>query len=810
MILLRLSLAAALAAVTAGCSCYSPGFDHCNVQCGTGAEPCPSGTSCRGGFCLTADEPLCPGGDGDGAVVDGAAIDAADPDAMPPLPGLVQLSLGWEHACAIDDAGALWCWGRNDLGQLGVDDTDNRGAAIRIGEHSDWTWISAGTGHTCGLRGTPDAGSLWCWGWNADGQVGNGLNGQTRQLTPVEIEPDTTWRRVAAGTMFTCGIQSDGSLWCWGYNNDGQLANGTPGTPSRAYAPVEVTGSTAWQEITLGAFHACGLQSGGAVYCWGGGFDGRLGYGDEDGVADTDTPVAMPTASTWIQIDAGENHTCALSADFDVWCWGNNGAGQADGMGGLSPLVPTLMVGISGDWEQVSSGTLHTCARRSGEIACWGFNESGQTGGVPGGSLMADTTVFAGLLAVAAGGDSTCVLLDDGTVRCFGGNGAGQIGNGEIANKLVPVRVGADGEPWASVEIGVNHSCAINQASELWCWGRNLEGQLGLGHASPITVPTRVTAPDLDWVQVAAGSGHTCAVANGDDLYCWGSESEGETGTAGDSNLPLRIESGRDWQQVTTGTSTTCALTTGGERACMGRNAEGQKGNGDLLPMGAIEYFGATDADDWLMLSEGVFGGSAITLTAPTELYSWGDDSYGQLGDGTPTMASTTEPTLSASAGTGWTEVHQALFHACGLRAGALMCWGYSNPVGADNAGVIVPLPADVGVTDDWVSVDTGSDVSCAVRADGELFCWGLNEFGQLGNGQSALQQLDIVPLASPIGGGEFVRVGVGSQRGCAIKSDTAASAPPGSLWCWGENLHGAVGDGTSGIFTPTTVVQEQ
>jgi alpha-tubulin suppressor-like RCC1 family protein len=240
----------------------------------------------------------------------------------------------------------------------------------------------------------------------------------------------------------------------------------------------------------------------------------------------------------------------------------------------------------------------------------------------------------------------------------------------------------------------------------------------------------------------------------------------------------------------------------------MGRNAEGQKGRGDVVQVNTIEYFGATDYDDWIFLTEGVYGGCAITTIDGNEMYCWGDDSNGQLGDGTPTGSPTTSPTLT-DAGGGWTEIHQALFHACGLQAGSLMCWGYSNPVGADNQGSIVPLPTDVGTTTDWISVDTGTDVSCAVRSDGELFCWGLNEFGQLGNDGSPLQQLDTVPFSSPIGGGEFVYVGVGSRRGCAIKSDTATGAPPGSLWCWGENLHGGIGDGTSGIFTPTTVLQE-
>jgi alpha-tubulin suppressor-like RCC1 family protein len=320
-----------------------------------------------------------------------------------------------------------------------------------------------------------------------------------------------------------------------------------------------------------------------------------------------------------------------------------------------------------------------------------------------------------------------------------------------------------------------------------------------------------VETPAVSWNQVSAGSTHTCAIADGDDLYCWGTPSNNQTAGAGTTSVPIRIETASDWQSVTAGTDTTCAVTTAGVRACFGRNSEGQKGRGDLTDMPAVEYFGTPDTVDWVDVDIGVGAVCGISTAADSNrLYCWGEDNYGQLGDGMETGTPTTTPTESNNTLTGWTDVRMSLQHGCGIRSpGHVYCWGYGPANGHGQGSTIQPTITEVVGGPGWVAVDTGSDVSCACRDDGRVHCWGNNHTGQLGNNQVSNFWTDAVPSAD-IGGGEFAVVRVGNRRGCAIKRADATGAAPRSLWCWGENLFGAIGDGSGGRFVPTPVVRDE
>jgi len=785
--------AVAVALAGAVASCYSPHFPHCAVQCGSGAEACPAGTSCRDGFCLADGEASCAGGSDGG--VDGGG------DGGLPVGTYRRLSVGAYHACAIDTDGALWCWGRNDQAQLGQSDREARGLATRVGGNSDWLAVSAGDGHTCGIRGSGASGALYCWGNNDDGQVGNGSTSQAYQFGPDEIDAGTLWSQVSAGGIFSCGIHADGTLWCWGSNIEGQIGTGEANNPDHAWVPLQVGSEDGWTAVSVGRYHACALH-GAALVCWGYGDNGRLGTGDSSSLAAVDSAAAIapPSGFVWDQVSAGGGHTCAHASDGHVYCWGVDYDGQAGG-GPAEAFVPI----DNGALGVVTAGDRHTCSLGIDQTRCWGSNDAGQTGGYPDDNPDPHTATLPGVTAVGAGDQHSCALLGDGTIQCWGSNGWGQIGDGTVADKRAPVRVASDADPWTGVDVGVDHTCAVNQAGQLWCWGRNLESQLGLGAGEPVEPLPRQVQGTVTWSQVVAGSYHSCAIGDSTHLYCWGRNSEGQTGPAGDQAAPTEILTGTDWAQVTTGTDTTCARSTSGVRTCFGRNQEGQKGRGDTTADTSVETFSG-DPVTWSDLSMGVWSACGVAQTSG-ELYCWGDDGSGALGDGSATQAVTPTPTLSSVAGAGWTEVHVAAFHACGLRAGHLLCWGYGAAVGDANSGWTQPTPTDVGSSAGWVSVDTGGYHSCAVRSSGQLYCWGNNDQGQLGSGGGADQGSDTVPATAI--GSEFARVSAGGNTACAIARSDATSIAAGSLWCWGENLYGEVGDGTSGRFTPTVVVSQ-
>lgn len=284
-----------------------------------------------------------------------------------------QVAVGWGHACAIDDAGALWCWGENDHGEAGVGTMgDPLLGPTRAGEPT-WSRIAAGNDHACGVRAD---GSLWCWGHNGGGRLG--LGDVESRPAPTRVGEDSDWAMVSASTAFTCALKSDASLWCWGGNFYGQLGTGDT---SQSRVPVPSGGDRRYVALATGDHHACAVAEDRSLWCW-----GRSHAGQVAGVVDK---IPMPTRvgmeSDWMDVGAGRAHTCGLRADGTLWCWGENNNGQL-GQGNTMDLAEPTRVGSDTDWASVVAGTFHTCAtKRDGTVWCWGDNGDGETGAGGGG-----------------------------------------------------------------------------------------------------------------------------------------------------------------------------------------------------------------------------------------------------------------------------------------------------------------------------------------------------------------------------------------------------------------------------------------
>jgi alpha-tubulin suppressor-like RCC1 family protein len=225
------------------------------------------------------------------------------------------------------------CWGAGAAGQRG--DGESGSAVLATStpapelSGSSWRAVSAGLTHTCGIK---TDGSLWCWGEGGDGQLGTGSTSQSD--VAVRESSNATWLSVDCGDNHTCGIQADGSLWCWGRNDRGQLGNDTRTSSS---VPVRENSMKSWKRVSAGSSHTCGIRTDGALWCWGAGAAGQLG----DGRAQTDNtiPVQENSASEWTTVVTGASHTCGLKTDRSLWCWGSNGSGQL-GTGSVSTSQP--------------------------------------------------------------------------------------------------------------------------------------------------------------------------------------------------------------------------------------------------------------------------------------------------------------------------------------------------------------------------------------------------------------------------------------------------------------------------------------
>ncbi|MBA2665144.1 MAG: hypothetical protein H0U74_22850 [Bradymonadaceae bacterium] len=326
------------------------------------------------------------------------------------------------NSCAVQSNNSIWCWGRNNSGQLARASTLNATTPFELGASQSWASIGSGTGHTCAVR---SAGSAWCVGQNADGQLGNNGTGQSTSFVQVDAYSD--WRTIAAGDGHTCARRANGTVWCWGRNSSGQLGEGTNSGTRRS--PRQVGTASDWSQVEAGLNHNCGLRAGGQLWCWGQNNRGQLGTGSIS--TNHNTAQRVGTASDWAQVSAGHEHSCGVRQNGTLWCWG------------FGSPTPTQQ-GVLTTWRSAAAGRLHTCAIQTDDSAwCWGQNASGQLGDATTTTAAVPVAVLgdASWSAVFAGADHTCATRTDDTLWCWGSNVYGQLGDESTQQRLVPTAV---------------------------------------------------------------------------------------------------------------------------------------------------------------------------------------------------------------------------------------------------------------------------------------------------------------------------------------------------------------------------------
>lgn len=337
---------------------------------------------------------------------------------------------------------------------------------------------------------------------------------------------------IAAGLYHTCALTSVGGVKCWGWNGEGELGNGT--LASRR-TPENVVGlSSGIISIAAGGFHTCALTSNGGVKCWGDNSFGELGNGDTDSDPHPLPVNVVGLSSGVVAISAGDYHSCALTDSGEVKCWGDNAYGQLGDGSNTENDTPVDVVALSSGVVAIAAGYEQTCAITSnGKVKCWGENGSGQLG--DGTTTNRSTPVnVVGLpskvTAIAAGYEHICGLTIDGAVKCWGNNMDGELGDGTNIQRLTPMNVVGLSSEITSIAAGGYHTCALTRGGGIKCWGWNRSGQLGVGTTTDNETPLDVNLLSSGVIAMVAGHYHTCALISGGRLKCWGKNDSGQLG----------------------------------------------------------------------------------------------------------------------------------------------------------------------------------------------------------------------------------------------------------------------------------------
>lgn len=305
-----------------------------------------------------------------------------------PVVGSVRFALvapGGGHTCGLTEQGKVYCWGFNLNGQLGDGTVANKATPTAVDPTRTYRKLSAGSSYTCGIAADSTA---YCWGWNQYGQLGDGSTTDRREPTPVA--GGIKFIAIGAGSFHTCGVARDAKAYCWGSNNFGQLGGGD--TVAVVRSPREVSGSLRFVEIEAGLDHTCGLAADGSAYCWGRNQWGQLGVGDSLLGINQLVPTLVAGGNGWSALAVGFNFNCGIEQVTETaYCWGYNGWGQLGAsvpgrcvdQNGVVTQCSSQPYPVAGDlvFATVSAGNQHACGLSSEGVAyCWGLNENGQLG----------------------------------------------------------------------------------------------------------------------------------------------------------------------------------------------------------------------------------------------------------------------------------------------------------------------------------------------------------------------------------------------------------------------------------------------
>ena len=724
---------------------------------------------------------------------------------------IVKVSNGSYHSFGLTSDGRIYAWGRNTSGELGIGTTLARSnvpiAVKTTGTPMDGKVVKQVEGggryegsHSIALASD---GTVYTWGLNQYGQLGN--NTTTNSRSPIAVQAagtpmaGKTIVQIAAGADHSLALDSDGALYAWGSNAYGQLGNGTT-TNSSVPVAVKIAGTPLAGktiiQIVAGANHNMVLTSDGAVYTWGWNYHGQLGNNTK---TNSNTIVAVQTIGTplagkkIVKIAAGQGHSLALTGDGIVYTWGRNDTGQLGNNATTDAMLP-VAVTVTGTpmnnktIVEIASGARHSLAIDSnGKVYAWGHNSSGQLGNNSTVNALTPVAVQApadkNIIQVSGGGwsgASSSALTSNGTVYSWGRDFDGQLGDGTNNDSYVPVITTINLVDTPSIPTHVmakpgDTTATISWQAPIVSGGQNITGYVlqyqVIGASSWTTVNV-----------VAAATSHTTTGLTNDQTYRIRLAAKTTAGTGDFSNVVLVTPHAKP---AITNVSPAIGPIAGGQNVTI-------TGTNFVLKNKKI-----------MQTVNG--NGYSLALSADGTVYAWGRNEYGQLGNGV-TATNSPIPVAVKTAGTpmnGKTimQVAAGATHSLALATdGTIYAWG-KNEYGqlGNDSTINSPVPVAVKTTGTpmdgkkIIQIHAGYEHSLALASDGTVYAWGRNNFGQLGKNDATDAHIPaaVQTLGTPMAGKVIVQLAAGNSQSMALASD-------GTVYTWGWNQHGQLGNGTT------------
>jgi alpha-tubulin suppressor-like RCC1 family protein len=538
---------------------------------------------------------------------------------------------GATHSIALANDGTVFTWGANLYGQLGTGDFAARTSPVPVALPGPAVAIGAGGAHS--LVALASGGAVYTWGWNVFGQLGYGYQGTptTGEPTPAPALGVTDAVAVTAGDLHCLARTSDGHVWGWGYNTEGQVGNGAVTAANSGVLTPTMLDIDSVAIVDAGGVHSIALKTNGEVWTWGG---NQFGQSGNNGRIDELRPVRPIEIGAAVSVTAGGKHSVALAAPPPPSHVAQIGTtAVSEPLPAVRPAVRQLAPAT--EVSALSAGAHHVLAIDGNhDVRAWGDNSKGQLG-MPGPASDDPITVpiprgtARGFVAVVAVADRSFALRSDGTVWAWGDNANGSLGIGTTTNPAEPTQAPTLKDVIA-IAAGERHCLAQDSHGTVWGWGENGNGQLGIPASTIVTAP--IVVPYVVGPQhVAAGGRHSLAISGAGEVLAWGAGGRGQLGSArlGDRAIPISVALPRGATTAAVGREHSLVLLAGGDVWGFGDNGVCQLGASPL-----VYPFTYAPVDVGVRNAIGIQAGAyhSLALAKDHSVVAWGDDSAGQLG----------------------------------------------------------------------------------------------------------------------------------------------------------------------------------